>query len=612
MKRWHQSVTLQAVRGACLLILVGCATCACPQLNVGDNTEMRLNGYLGAGYSGSFNESGTGHGLFGAGDAQLSGFYYNPNFLSFTVHPFYNRNQDNATYGSVLSETGVDVSTNLFGGSHFPGSISFGKNFAIGSQYGLPGSAGLSSDSSTQTFSVTWNELLPKWPTLTGTFGLSSSSSTIQGTPGTTDTSSRILNLMSNYKVDGWGILGFLNHQNVGVTLPAFLSPTNARSDSATTSYGVSASHSLPISGMFEAGYNRTNYSSETGGYQNNGTTDTLESTASIKPSQRFTLMGQVRYTGNLIGALQQSVGGVGPLPVNQQSSHGLSLNTMGSYVIGHGFSLIGFANRQRQTFEGITTAGTQAGATLTYSYSRPLLGMFYFSFGMVNNAANHGPGGMGFVGSVNFRKQFGPWQVDGDFSYTQNVQTIVSYYTNSNYGYGGMVRRRFGANSIWTASYHGIQTGLSELPGYANRSDTFVTTLGRGRYGVSGNFSKSHGTALLSQSGVLAQNPLAPLLAPDQALYDGETYGAGASVAPIRRMMITASWYRTFSDTLTAQQFSNNNSNRVNGQMQYNLRKLSFRAGYWRVIQQVGAAGGLPKEDNTYYFTISRWFNLF
>jgi hypothetical protein len=544
----------------------------------------------------------------------LSGSYYSPNFLSFTVRPFYNRNQDNGSFTSILNDSGVDASANLFGGSHFPGSVSFSKAFVNGSQYGIPGSVGLTSDSSNQTFSVSWSELLPNLPSVTATFSDNSSASTIQGEGGTTDTSSRSLNVMSHYRVDGFGLIGFVNHQNFHVALPTFLSPSNAESDSSGTSYGISANHALPLHGTFTADYSRTDYSSEAGTYRNSGTTDTADFVAAFNPTQRFSINGQVRYTGNLFGALQQSLlpSGTPPLPIKEQGSHGISLNTFGTYNLGHGFILIGYVNRQMQSFAGTEFNSTRVGGTLTYSYARPLFGMLYFSFGMVNNATNGGSGNLGFVGNVSLKRQIGAWQVDTDFSYAQNVQTIIVYYTSSNYGYGGMVRRRFGVNTTWSASYRGIQTGLTQLHGYSNRSDTFMSNLTRGRYGLYGSYAKSHGTALLSSAGVLTPTALAPVVAPDQALYNGTVYGAGGSLIPLRRMTVNVNWYRTRSDTQTATIFSANNSERYYGQIQYNLRKLSFRAGYWRVYQGISADGRPPTTVNTYYFSIARWFNIF
>jgi hypothetical protein len=102
------------------------------------------------------------------------------------------------------------------------------------------------------------------------------------------------------------------------------------------------------------------------------------------------------------------------------------------------------------------------------------------------------------------------------------------------------------------------------------------------------------------------------PLLTPEQVIYSGEVYGVGGSITPLRRMLINVNWYRVWSDTVTTSLFSQNNSERYYGQMQYNLRKLSFRAGYWRVYQSLGGTAVAPALDNTYFFTVSRWFNLF
>ncbi|HEX6503464.1 MAG TPA: hypothetical protein VF011_09455 [Terriglobales bacterium] len=611
----HLWVTLRRWQTGLLLLWV-LAAGAQAQVTVGDNLNMSMNGFLGFGYSGNYGAADgvSGHGIYGSGDGNLTGFYYNPNFLSFNVRPFYNRNQDNGSFASVLRDTGLDASTSLFGGTHFPGSISYSKAFSNGTQYGIPGGVGLIADSATQNFSVTWSEFLPDLPSLTATFADNSSSSTIQGETGSTDSSARTFNLISNYKIDGWGLTGFLNHQNFAVTLPAFLSATNSRSESSATSYGVSANHSLPLSGAFVANYNRTDYGTETGNFRTSGSTDTADALAAFHPTQKFSINGEVRYIGNLIGALQQSFlpGGTPPLAVGGEKSQGVSLNTYGTYNLGHGFMLVGYGGRQMQTFAGVDYTTNRVGGTLTYSYAQPLFGVLYLSFGMVNNATNNSGGSLGFVGNVTLKKRLSEWELQTDFSYAQNVQTIIAAYTTSNYSYGGLVRRRFGANMYWTASYRGLQSGLTQFAGYGNRSDTFMTNFTRGRYGMSGSYSKSHGTALLNSTGVFTPTPLVPVLTPDQVLYNGKSYGVGAFVSPLRRMVITVNWYKVRSDTLTASLASANNSDRLYGQMQYNLRKLSFRAGYWRVFQSITGNGFRPVTDNTYFFNISRWFDLF
>lgn len=605
---------LQKICGHWLLALSVLAIPARAQLKVGDDFSSTLNGYLGIGYSGSWDNQGTGHGLYNSAAGQWAGYYYNPNFLSFAVRPYYNRNQDNGSFGSVLRDTGVDLSTNWFGGSHFPGTIAFSKAFTNGSQYGLPTTVGLSSDTSTRDFSISWSELVPDYPSLTATFSDSATSSTLLGETGTTDTASRTYSLLSNYKIDGWQLLGFLNHQHIGLTLPLFLSPDNSRTDSTNTSYGISAAHRLPFSGMFQADYNRSNYASDTETYRNHGNTDTADAIASFQPAEKFTIYGQVRYTGNLIGALQQSLvtSGAIPFTTSDETSHGLLLRTYGTYNLGHGFNLIGYGSRQTQTFAGTDYHNNQIGGTLTYNYARPLFGLLYFSFGMVNNATNDGGGNLGFVGNIALKRRFGEWQLDSDFSYSQNAQTIITSYTASTYSYGAMIRRDFGVDTHWNASYRGLQSGLTRFDGYGNRSDTFLTNFRRGRYALSGSYSQSHGTAVLSTTGVLTPTPVAPLISPNQVVYDAKAYGVGLGVVPIRRLIINVNWYRVRSHTLTAELSSPNDSERYYGQMEYRVRKLSFRAGYWRVHQSIGASSLLPVTDNTYYFNISRWFDLF
>ena len=585
------------------------------QVTVGEDVKMNLSGNLGFGYSGSFRDSGiSSHGLFGTGMGLLSGSYYNPNFLSFTVRPYYDRNQDNTAYTSILSETGVDASTSIFAGSHFPGSISFSKSLAKGSQYGIPGGAYLTADGTNQTFSVTWSELLPNLPSLTATFSDTSSSATLLGEDGKTDTSSKNFNLLSNYRIDGFQLAGFMNHQNYRVDLPAFLSLANSRSDSANTAYGISANHAIPLSGMATMGYNRTNYDSSTGSYRNHGTTDTADFGVSLKPMERLTVSGQVRYTGNLIGALRQSylAGGTSAFFANEETSHGVALSTYGTYRIGHGFGLIGYANRQMQTFAGTTYDYNQAGGTLTYSYSRPLFGLLYLTFGLVNNGATRGGNSLGFVGSANLKRTIRRWEYNADVSYSQNAQLVIAYFTASTLTYGGTARRRFGSNMFWTGSYRGSQSAITQLAGSTNRADSLITNFIRGRYDFSATYSKSRGTALLNPNGVLTPAPVAPLLTPDQIVYSGIVYGAGASVVPTRKMLINFNWYKVQSDTLTTSALSRNNSERYYAQMQYNLRKLFFRAGYWRVNQGIGPIVGRPTIENTYFFNVSRWFNLF
>ncbi len=60
---------------------------------------MHLTGILAGGYSADYsNVANSDHSNIGAGVADLSGSYYNPNFLGFDISPFYNQSQVNSNF----------------------------------------------------------------------------------------------------------------------------------------------------------------------------------------------------------------------------------------------------------------------------------------------------------------------------------------------------------------------------------------------------------------------------------------------------------------------------------------------------------------------------------
>src|SRR5664279_5479847 len=142
-KEWRSRL---GVSGFGLLALCLFVSPAPAQITIGSETKLSMNGELGAGYAGAFGNETTqsSHGLFFTGLTNLNGYFYSPKFLNFNVQPFYNRSQDNSSFQSVLSESGVEASVNLFGGSHFPGSVSYGAGWQIGSQFQIAGQPGLS------------------------------------------------------------------------------------------------------------------------------------------------------------------------------------------------------------------------------------------------------------------------------------------------------------------------------------------------------------------------------------------------------------------------------------------------------------------------------------
>ncbi|MGA2966208.1 MAG: hypothetical protein ABSD64_08345, partial [Terriglobales bacterium] len=148
--------------------MVGLLLLALPaagQLTLGDNVSMNMNGTLSAGYNGDYgNLISSDHSLAFGGAATVSGFYYNPNFVSFTVSPFMNQARDNSAYQSISNASGVNFNSSIFSGSHFPGSISYAKAYNSEGNFAIPGVANYTTHGNSDTFGLSWAELVPGLP----------------------------------------------------------------------------------------------------------------------------------------------------------------------------------------------------------------------------------------------------------------------------------------------------------------------------------------------------------------------------------------------------------------------------------------------------------------
>src|SRR5208283_1097339 len=126
-----------------IVVLAGILFLALPsagQVTIGENLNLSANGTISAGYTGSYgNQIDSSHGLSVGGTADLNGFYYSPNFLSFTVNPYYNQSRSNSNSASITDATGVNLSSAIFSGSHFPGSVTYSDSYNSTGNYGIPG-----------------------------------------------------------------------------------------------------------------------------------------------------------------------------------------------------------------------------------------------------------------------------------------------------------------------------------------------------------------------------------------------------------------------------------------------------------------------------------------
>jgi hypothetical protein len=607
-------------------LLAGILAMALPaaaQLEVGDNWSMSLSGDIGYNYHGNISQGFSGHSMGFAGDANLTGSYYNPNFLNFNVQPYYDRTQSNSVFGALTNTTGVNSNVNLFSGSHFPGSFSYSKgNNSVG-EFGIPGSQiGLASHGNYQGLALTWSELLPDMPTLTATYAINDGSSSIFGAPGKSDQSNKVLTLMSTYSVGGFRLSGGYTHRNVHSNftelLDGFTLPVNT--DAVNDSYQFSGMHSFPMQGSYSFSWNRSKYGYD---YHNanrstsSGTSDTLNGVLVFRPARKLSVSLNTSFNNNLLGNIPETVLSTGQVVSNLSlgSFRSWMMGASASYQVISNLDLQAVVNHDRQSFLGRTYEATQFGGSANYNLQHRLLGSLSFSVGAFDTATQEGNSALGFVGNLNFARKMAGWEIDANASYSQNTQTMILLYTTSSIGYVGNVRRRLGNRMFWMAGFGGSHSALAAQPGSSSSSQRWSSTFTYHSYSLNGFYSKSDGAAAFTTTGLVPVPIGLPpsLFAPGSIIeYGSKAWGVNASTVIKRRLTVSGGYADSNGSTVDPFLSTQSSTQLYNAIFQYRLRKIFVNGGYTRLHQSVGVVGTAPVTVMTYYIGISRWFNFF
>jgi hypothetical protein len=606
-------------------VLVGILLLTLPsaaQLEVGD-TALSLSGDIGFNYNGTMNQGASGHNLGLSGDGNLVGSYYNPNFLNFNVRPFYDRAQSNSVFGAVTNSSGVSSGLNLFSGSHFPGSFSYNKVVNGTGVFGVPGSSvGLASNGNNQGFAVNWSELLPDWPTLMATYAISSSSESIYGTQQESKQTDHDFLLQSTYKLAGFRIAGGYNHRNVNGTFSELLEgiPAPVNTDTSTNNYQVNASHSFPMSGAFSVSYSRTGYDygfHDGSSAASSGASDTLNGNLNFRPITKLSVGFNAAYNDSLLGGLpgQITTAGTSVRAGSPGTFRSFLVGSDANYQLRTNLGIHVTVNHSQQVFLGQSYGATQFAGSVNYLLQHSLLKGLSFSVGAVDSATKEGNTGLGFVGNLNYNRKFSGWDVDTNFSYSQNVQTLVLVYTSSSMGWVANLRRRVGTRSYFMAGYGGSHSGLTAVAGSSSSAQRVSSSFTYRRYSANAFYSTSTGTAAFTPTGLVALPPNVPpsALPPGSVIvFDSKAYGFNASASPLRRLIVSAGYAQSKGDTIDPLLHTFTTTNLINGVAQYKLRKIYVNAGYTHLRQSVGAASTSPVTVTSYYIGISRWFNFF
>jgi hypothetical protein len=597
------------------------ASVAHAQVQVGDDLKMNLTGLLTAGYTGSYGDQiESTHGLDLGGNAQLTGSYYNPNFINFTVNPYYAQSRADSNYQSLTDSSGVIANANFFTGSRFPGYATYNYTRNSTGTFGLSGGPDFTTVGNGQGFGIGWSALLPDWPTFSVSYAQGDGTGTIYGTNEESSSSTKTLNLRSTYSVAGWQLGAQYEHLNIDSRFPSFLSGTlnTNYSNSSGDDIVVSGMHSLPWHGSVSLAFNRSSFSGDYGSTEaeNTGTTkyttDTETANVYFHPTLKLGLFLNQSFTDNLNGFLYQNiVNNGGGVPLIQLNSTATSNTLSGGASYNFTKNLYGQAQvtYYDQNYFGASYEGSYFSGTV--GYGKWIWDTLTFSGSVIESSNKFANNSLGFIGNLNAYRRFAGWEATAGFSYAQNVQTLLVTYTTSYYNYNANLHRGLGRGRQWTGAVNGNHSGFSQQVGTVNQSLGFSTSLALRWMALNANYVQSKGQSILTSTGI--QPITTPGLPPlGIIVYNGKSYGGGLTLTPMPRLSITGNYSHATSDTLSDTTFSNNKTDIVYAQLQYRLRKISLLAGYTKFTQGISAAGTPPGSQYSFYFGVSRWLNFF
>ena len=599
---------------AALLLLAWPVTA---QVRTGEVTSS-LNGTIAPGYSADFgNTTGSDHSWVLGGVANYSGSFYNPNFLSFNASVFLNQSRANSNYQSISDASGVNASASIFGGSRFPGSVSYTKTFNSEGSYNLPGLPNYVTHGNSDAFGINWSENIPKAPSFSAGFQTGSSQYSVYGTNDTGASSFHSLNLHSSYSILGINMGAYYTTGGGHALIPQFeAGEQDSETHSGNSDYGFNIGHRIPLNGSASASINRSEYNSDYLGSGTTGTIDLINAIVSMHPLSKLSISADANYSDNLNRQLIEPVvaaGGAVPEASTNQPSNSLDLMGVASYSLFANLQTSAFVERRSQVFMGDSYGMTSYGGSGTFSHA-VLNGNFNASLNATGNTDDQtGEDTLGFSTIENYSSEILGWHVNGSFGYAQNVQTLLITYMNSSYNYTGNVRRRWGKLNA-SVGVGASRTALTQQAGTANSSQSYNANLGYGQWiTATGSYSKASGQALATGAGLVSVPVPSPVLpASLVSLFGGDGYSFGLSSNPMRGLILTASYAKSASNTSNSGAASTNQNSEFNSLVQYQFRKMNFTSGYSRLEQGFSGSGTQPEVTSSFYIGVSRWFNFF
>jgi len=602
---------------------------AAGQASLGD-LHATATGRLMTLYTGSWgNLAGTDtHSLGLGGIGVINGDYYNPNFLSFSVLPYYNRSQDDSDSQSITDASGYNGTANIFRGSHFPGFVTFNQTWNQSGNFGIPGLtsapgetgvptiAGLTTVNNSHGLGVGWSALLPGLPTLSVGYSDSAGDSSLLGSSQTTNTSARNFNVSSTYSLDRYYLTAGFVHLNNSTEFSGLENGETESADGSSNQYRFLAQGPVPYrkSNMSLSLTRSTYNTNDSIGGANYGTTDTVNGMVNLMFPKAPVSVSTV-YTDNLLGSIEQQLVSSGQVPLvalGSPESRSVSVEAS-TFVNVLPRLLVGaYVERTQQFFDGEDFGATRVGVNVNYSFVHGLKGLTFYG-GVFDNATQQGNARLGFIGNVAYNRYFGKWRVESFFRYDQDTETLLTTYTTSTLNYGGSIKRQINPDCTWVNVANFVKSGFEQVSGNGNHAESFVTILTWKKASISGIYTKSNGTAILTSAGLVNTTLPSQVLPPGAAtLYNGRNYGSTVMMRPKRHMVISGSWSKAFANTSSPILLTNSGTTNYYGFAGYEFRKLIFQAGVTKFTQSISNSGTGPTMLTSYSFGIQRWFKAF
>jgi hypothetical protein len=619
---------MMTYKNQCAIWLAGLLTLfltlpARAQLQVGENTSMNLNANVSFGYSADYsNYAGSDHTLTPSGNADLSGHYYDPGFLSFDVQPFYNQSRANSTYHSIFQSGGINGSASIFSGSHFPGFVSYSKIYNSEGGFVVPGVGNLTTRGNSDNLVLGWGIQVPDYPRVSFQFADGNNTSSVFGTTADATFHSRTYGVVASDTWEGFNFNGSYHHNTVSALTPDFFTGQGAEtSNTSSNSFELGVTHRLPWHGSFSAGAGRSTVNSDASGERFNGTIDTASSGLSFQPVSNLNFGISTQYTNNLEGSLYQAVitsGAIVPTDLLHYSTHSLDINGQASYVVpSWHLTFLGSVDRREQTLLGDSVSADSLDEMATYG-NVFLRGFLTISAGSTQTAVNginaiNATSSRGYFTNSSYTRKLERWNLSGGFHYSRNTQTVLIGYTSSGYGYSAGIGRKFGVSSYWSVNASETKSKVNGLSGSDNFNQSYSTSLSVRPFSVSASYGKADGTSILTPTGLTPISTPTPILSPlEKIVFNGKTYAFGASTNFLHGLVLSGSYSRTKSGTVASSAFSENTTAQLITTLQYKVRQLWITGGYLKLQQGFSITGQPPTSYSSYFIGVTRWFKFF